>query len=112
MLKASIAVIAMLLGGAATGVAVYVQSRPEAFTTRTSWLDAGVVPVNRLARTAIGDAAAKPPLYAVDEIVLPTVVVAARAPRLTLPKEPVPVTRPCSEWREIGPETYVRTLCP
>ena len=112
MLKASIAAIAMLLGGAATGVAVYVQSRPEAFTTRTAWLDAGVVPVNRVVQRGIEGVEAKPPLLAVDEIILPSVVVAARAPSVTRLDPFAPVTRPCSEWREIGPQTYVRMLCP
>jgi len=114
MLKAMVAVVAMLSGGVTLGVAVHTQTQPGAFTTPNPLLGTGGNSLKRDVRSAIGAMEVMPSVAAVDEMTLDEMVIRAGAdPRPSTPtgRAFAPMTRPCSDWWELGPNASVRMLC-
>ena len=105
MLKPAITAVAMLLGGAAVGVAVYVQSNPSASIAPR--LGAGLDSVTKaLPKIESVEVAS---VLTLDEI---TVLGVARHMAKARPASlPFLAMQPCSNWWELDPQSNVRMLC-
>jgi hypothetical protein len=117
MLKVMLAVVATLSGGATLGVAVHTQSHRGAVTTPMPLLDTGGVSVKREVLSAIG-AMVMPTVAASNEVTLAEMTIRGDAdhkpsalPAAAFVPAFVPMTRPCSDWWELGPNASVRMLC-
>jgi hypothetical protein len=113
MLKAMVAIAAMLSGGVTLGVAVHILNQPGAFTTPQPLLGGGDY-LKRDVQSAIGAIEETPSVGAGDELSLPEVTIRPGPdprPRTPTNRAPVPMTRPCSDWWELGPNASVRMLC-
>jgi hypothetical protein len=108
MLKPAITAVAMLLGGAAVGVTVYVQTNPYAFTTLEPRLGAGLASVSKELRK-VQSVEGKASTMVLDEITV--LGVSHRLARAGLAPPPVLTLKPCSNWWELDPQSNVRMLC-
>jgi hypothetical protein len=113
MLKLAVTAVTVLLGGAAVGVAVHVQTNPRAFTTlETPWLGEIGSVIGELEVPGSVEAV-KPLALTLDEVTVwgdPHRM--AKMARAGMVPEPEPVAlRPCSEWWELDPQANVRMLC-
>jgi len=114
MLKAIAAILFTSLGAAAAGVAVHIQNDPLAFTTpKPPWLESAAQRVARRAdvRSERFQAVAR----AQDDVVRGEIVIYARPRAQQIAEAALRKTdvalRPCSDWRELDPQSKVRMLC-
>jgi hypothetical protein len=98
----------LLLGGAAVGVIVYVETDPRAFTTLEPRLGAGVESVTKAVRE-IRSTEVEPPALTLDEITVWGV--AHRLEKVGPASLPIAALRPCSDWWQLDPQSNVRMLC-
>jgi len=115
MLKAIPAILFTTLGASAAGVAVYVQAEPRAFTSpKPALLESASDRVAGRAEIVTSRIEPVPAAQPEDDVVRGELVIYAR-PRVTTAAKPKPKTdtalRPCSDWRELDPQSKVRMLC-
>lgn len=108
MLKPAITAVAMLLGGAAVGVTVHVQTNPYAFTTLEPPLVTGLESVTKELRE-IQSVEVKASALMLDEITVWGVT--HRLAKAGLARPAVVALKPCSNWWELDPQSNVRMLC-
>ena len=109
MLKPAIAAVSMLLGGAAVGVAVHVQTNPLAFTTFEPRLGAGLDAVIRELKEIRGVQPVEPSALTLGEVTVWGV--SHRMAKAGLAPSPILELQPCSNWWELDPQSNVRMLC-
>src|SRR5262245_12322740 len=110
MLKAVPAILFTSLGAAAAGTAVYMQHNPGAFTSpKPVLLDSGAARVAH--RAEVVTTGIKPAVEApVDDVVRGEIVIYARpkavaaSPHHRADKNDLTL-RPCSDWRELDPQS-------
>jgi hypothetical protein len=113
MLKAIAAITFTALGAGATGVAVHIQNEPRAFTTpKPALLESAAHRVAR--RTVVRRERFQVVAPPEDDVVRGEIVIYARpmAQRIAAAQRRTDVAlEPCSDWRELDPESKVRQLC-
>lgn len=108
MLKPAIAAVALLLGGAAVCVTVYVQTNPYASATLEPRLGAGLESVTNAPRE-IRSVEVEPAVLTLDEITV--LGVAQHMAKASPASLPFLALRPCSNWWESDPQSNDRMLC-
>jgi hypothetical protein len=114
MLKAIPAILFTTLGASAAGVAVYVQTEPRAFTSsKPALLESASDRMARRAKTMMERIEPVPPAAKPeDDVVRGELVIYARPHVIAAAKRKTDTAlRPCSEWRELDPQSKVRMLC-
>ena len=114
MLKLAVTAVTLLLGGAAVGVAVHVQTDPRAFTTLEAPRLGEIGSVIRELEVQRVEAV-KPLTLTIDEVTVwgdPHRMAKLARAGMDPEPEPEPVSlQPCSEWWELDPQANVRMLC-